>query len=172
MNIDVDKAAQALRDTLHSDPSRKEPWSDLSEETRNAYRRRVRPVVTAILSGIEASPTVDRDALAYTIWDSTNDDPDLLWENVHVREYHDLADAIITNLNLTDAAAIRANERRRVAEEIAAAIEDGFAAWDSLSEKHAPHPMHSPEWLVERSYAHAARIARDATLDGTDTREA
>ena len=60
------------------------------------------------LNGWEAArPVVDRDALAEAIWDSTNDDPDLLWENVHNREYHDLADAILASGVVQDAADVR-----------------------------------------------------------------
>lgn len=55
------------------------------------------------------------------------------------------------------AAAIRASALNEAAEQVEAA----FAAWDELGEVRAPHPLHTPAWMVERAYADAAAIVRD-----------
>ena len=51
-----------------------------------------------------------------------------------------------------------------IRERVALAIEASFRAWDEAGDTHAPHPMHSESWLVERAYADAADTARSGDL--------
>lgn len=53
-----------------------------------------------------------------------------------------------------------------IAERIAQAIEAEFIRWDSQGNTVAPHPLHSEGWLVERSFAAAAEIARSFDVKG------
>ncbi len=100
-----------------------------------------------------AQPTVDRDAL--TAWFHNHGDGGI-WESFDWRNAVTVADALLASGVLTDAAQVRAAERRKVAEEIAAAIEARIH--DSAN---YGWPSNCADGLE-----HAARIAREAALAG------
>lgn len=152
----VEKAAQALHEQMCCDGN-----YPCKEPVEQPYTTLARAVLAAIADDLAPArePTVDRDALVRAIHDGLGTD-------------YDIADAILASGVLADAAAVRAAERRAVAEEFERHCrQEAKAFCDFLAGPYADRSDtgslnaesilgQSAGW--ENAANHAARIARAA----------